>query len=40
MDIEKSAKMHRKLAAKCARLERELEEQKQITNLNLEAQKR
>jgi hypothetical protein len=40
IDVEKSAKIHRKLADKCARLERELEEQKQITNLNLEAQKR
>ncbi|KAF8534204.1 hypothetical protein BDD12DRAFT_809551 [Trichophaea hybrida] len=37
MDLEKSAKMHRKLADKCARLERELEEQRQLTNLNLEA---
>ncbi|KAF8532915.1 hypothetical protein BDD12DRAFT_810598, partial [Trichophaea hybrida] len=40
MDIEKSAKMHRKLADKCARLEREFEEQRQLTNHNLEAQKR
>ncbi|KAF8540309.1 hypothetical protein BDD12DRAFT_880701 [Trichophaea hybrida] len=40
MDVEKSAKMHGKLADKYARLERELEEQRQLTNLNLEAQKR
>ncbi|KAF8509643.1 hypothetical protein BDD12DRAFT_905537 [Trichophaea hybrida] len=32
--------MHRKLADKCARLERELDKQRQLTNLNLEAQKR
>ncbi|KAF8538583.1 hypothetical protein BDD12DRAFT_884818 [Trichophaea hybrida] len=40
MDVEQSAKMQRKLADKCARLERELEEQRQLTNLNWEAQKR
>ncbi|KAF8531569.1 hypothetical protein BDD12DRAFT_810866 [Trichophaea hybrida] len=39
MAIEKSAKMHRKLANQCVRLERELEQQRQLTNLKLDAQK-
>jgi hypothetical protein len=39
MEVEMSAKIDCKVADKSARLERELEEQKQPTNYNFEAQK-